>query len=93
MNNLIDDPDYLETRVRLRKALHRRLANNRGEHVIPYTEKWGPGAHSRNRNGSGASAYPDSWLKTEQDEGLTDFMYRDEFRLRDREKSDKGGEQ
>jgi arylsulfatase A-like enzyme len=47
MKNLIDDPEYLEVRVKLRKELHRRLANNKGEHVIPYTEKWGPGAHSR----------------------------------------------
>ena len=84
MNNLIDDPEYLETRVKLRKELHRRLANNRGEHVIPYTEKWGPGAHSRNRDGSGSAPFPDSWLKSENDEGLRDFMYRDEYRLRDR---------
>ena len=85
MNNLIDDPEYLEVRVRLRKELHRRLANNRGEHVIPYTEKWGPGAHSRNRDGSGAAPFPEDWLKTDGDEGLRDFMYRDEQRLIDRE--------
>jgi len=83
MNNLIDDPDYLEVRVRLRKELHRRLTNDRGEHVIPYTEKWGPGAHSRNRDGSGAAPFPESWLKSPDDEGLRDFMYRDELRLRD----------
>jgi arylsulfatase A-like enzyme len=82
MNNLIDDPDYLEVRVSLRKELHRRLANNRGEHVIPYTEKWGPGAHSRNRHGSGASDFPEHWKHEEGDEGLRDFMIRDENRLR-----------
>ena len=87
MNNLIDDPAYLEVRVKLRKELHRRLANNRGEHVIPYTEKWGPGAHSRNREGSAAARFPDSWLKLETDEGLRDFMYRDEARLRDLQKA------
>jgi len=91
MNNLIDDPEYLEVRVRMRKELHRRLANNRGEHVIPYTEKWGPGAHSRNRDGSGAAPYPENWLKSEGDEGLRDFMYRDENRLRDRQSTAKGG--
>ena len=90
MNNLIDDPDYLEVRVKLRKELHRRLANNRGEHVIPYTEKWGPGAHSRNRDGSEAAPFPDGWLKSDGDEGLRDFMYRDEYRLRDREAADVG---
>jgi arylsulfatase A-like enzyme len=83
MHNLIDDPEYLEERVKLRKELHRRLANNRGEHVIPYTEKWGPGAHSRNKEGSTASPFPGSWLKSETDEGLRDFMRRDENRLRD----------
>ena len=87
MTNLIDDPEYLEVRVRLRKELHRRLANKKGEHVIPYTEKWGPGAHSRNRDGSGAAPFPDSWLKSKNDEGLRDFMYPDENRLRDREQS------
>ena len=89
MHNLIDDPAYLEVRVRMRKELHRRLANNRGEHVIPYTEKWGPGAHSRNRDGSGAAAFPGSWLKSENDAGLRDFMYRDEQRLRDLRQAEK----
>jgi arylsulfatase A-like enzyme len=91
MNNLIDDPDYLDVRVKLRKELHRRLTNNRGEHVIPYTEKWGPGAHSRNRHGSSAADFPDSWLKLETDAGLRDFMIRDEARLRAGEKAG-GGE-
>ena len=88
MNNLIDDPAYLEVRVKLRKELHRRLANDRGEHVIPYTEKWGPGAHSRNREGARAARFPDNWLKSPDDEGLRDFMYRDEYRLRDRNAQD-----
>jgi arylsulfatase A-like enzyme len=83
MRNLIDNPDYLEVRVKMRRELHRRLANNRGEHVIPYTEKWGPGAHSRNRHGSDAAPYPEHWLKEADDEGLRDFMIRDEQRLRE----------
>ncbi len=86
MINLIDDPDYLEVRVKLRKELYRRLADNEGEHVIPYTEKWGPGAHSRNLNGSKAASFPPGWLKEDGDEGLRDFMYRDENRLRDQKK-------
>ena len=90
MNNLIDDPAFLEVRVSLRKELHRRLANDRGEHVIPYTEKWGPGAHSRNRDGSRAAPFPDNWLKSPDDDGLRDFMYPDELRLRDLEASQPG---
>ena len=35
-------------------------------------------------DGSGAAPFPDGWLKSENDEGLRDFMYRDEYRLRDR---------
>jgi len=85
MRNLIDDPQFLAVRVQLREELFRRLANDRGEHVIPYTEKWGPGAHSRNRDGSGAAPFPDSWMKSPGDSGLRDFMYRDEHRLRDLE--------
>ena len=88
MQNLIDDPDFLEVRVRLRKELHRRLANNKGEHVIPYTEKWGPGAHSRNIDGSTAAPFPDDWKKNAGDEGLREFMVRDENRLRKLEKRD-----
>ena len=83
MHNLIDEPEYLAVRVKLRKELHRRLANSRGDHVIPYTEKWGPGAHSRNRYGSTASPFPANWLKEDGDEGLRDFMIRDERRLRE----------
>jgi arylsulfatase A-like enzyme len=83
MNNLIEDPDYLKVRVRMRTELHRRLANNQGEHVVPYTEKWGPGAHSRDRNGSAAAQFPQHWLKESGDDGLRDFMVRDEKRLRD----------
>mgnify|MGYP001825990513 CR=1 FL=1 len=86
MNNLIDDPDYLAVRVKLRKELYRRLANNENEHVIPYTEKWGPGAHSRNLDGSRAAQFPSGWLKQDGDDGLRDFMYRDENRLRDQKK-------
>ena len=85
-NNLIDDPEYLEQRVRLRKELHRRLANRDGEHVIPYTEKWGPGALYRSRDGSEGARFPERWLKTPEDEGLRDFMRRDEQRLRERQK-------
>jgi arylsulfatase A-like enzyme len=83
MHNLINDPEYLEVRVRMRKELYRQQANNQGEHVVPYTEKWGPGAHYRNRDGSKAARFPADWLKEEDDPDLRGFMYRDEERLRD----------
>jgi len=82
MHNLINDPKFLEVRVKMRKELHRRLANNSNQHVIPYTEKWGPGAHSRSREGSKAAQFPDDWIKSDDEDGLRDFMFRDEDRLR-----------
>lgn len=85
MHNLIEDPAFLDVRVRMREELFRRLANNDGAHVIPYTEKWGPGAHSRNRDGSPAAAFPPDWLKTPDDEGLREFMVPDRKRLQQRE--------
>ena len=86
MRNLIDDPKYLEVRVNMRNELYRRLTSNKGEHTVPYTEKWGPGAHSRNKNGSKAAQFPESWRKVQDDDGLRDFMIRDEKRLREQNK-------
>ena len=36
-------------------------------------------------SGAGAAPFPDDWLKADGDDGLRDFMYRDEYRLRDRQ--------
>jgi arylsulfatase A-like enzyme len=81
MHNLIEDPRYLKERVELRKELHARLANSKGEHVIPYTEKWGPGAHSREANRSKAAQFPSHWLKQDGDKNLRAFMVPDAKRL------------
>ena len=43
MHNLINDARWLETKIALRKALFRQLANDKGAHVLPYTEKTSPG--------------------------------------------------
>ncbi|MEH6549876.1 MAG: sulfatase [Pseudomonadales bacterium] len=74
MHNLIADPAYREVRVDLRRELHRRLANAQGDHVIPFTEKWGPGAHYRSKTGVTAAEFPSNWKKAESDTGLRNFM-------------------
>lgn len=60
-HNLIDDPAYVETRVALRKALFDGLANNKGEHVVPYTEKRAPGVVYRGIHGPRAADFPQQW--------------------------------
>lgn len=62
MNNLAEDPKYLEAKIELRKALYDQLANSQGKHVIPYTQRQSIGAVRRNRNGTGAAPFPDEWL-------------------------------
>src|SRR4030095_8525993 len=61
MRNLIDDPAYLQTKIELRKSLHRALANNQGAHVVPFTERYSAGVHNRNVHGSRAADFPESW--------------------------------
>lgn len=62
MHNLADDPAYLQAKVDLRRALYQQLADSRGRHVIPYGMRQSIGAVRRNRAGTGAAPYPDSWL-------------------------------
>ncbi|MEE2740252.1 MAG: sulfatase/phosphatase domain-containing protein, partial [Pseudomonadota bacterium] len=62
MHNLIDDPAYLQAKVDLRKALYQQLANRDGRHAIPYGERNAIGSVRRNRAGTGAAPFPDSWL-------------------------------
>jgi len=63
MNNLIDDPAYLEQKVELRKRLFAALANNKGQHVVPYTEKYAQGQVFRNLQGREAADFPAEWLR------------------------------
>jgi hypothetical protein len=37
------------------------LANNKGQHALPYTARTGTGAGLRNRNGTRGADFPDSW--------------------------------
>jgi arylsulfatase A-like enzyme len=63
MNNLIDDPRFVQTKLDLRHKLFAALASNKGQHVVPYTERRSEGAVYRDRNGTGAAPFPPQWLK------------------------------
>jgi arylsulfatase A-like enzyme len=61
MNNLVDDPAYFDRKLVLRHALFEQLANNRGQHVVPYTEKTSSGLVNRDVNGTRAADFPPQW--------------------------------
>jgi arylsulfatase A-like enzyme len=61
MNNLIDDPAYFDRKLVLRHALFEQLANGRGQHVVPYTEKTSSGLVNRDVNGTRAADFPPQW--------------------------------
>ncbi|MFC4311892.1 sulfatase [Steroidobacter flavus] len=61
MRNLINDPAHLDAKIELRKALYEQLADRNGRHAIPYTQRLSIGSVRRNREGTGAAPYPESW--------------------------------
>lgn len=56
--NLVNDPTYLQTKVTLRTALFDQLANNKGEHVVPFTGRHSAGAALRLESGSRGADFP-----------------------------------
>ena len=81
MNNLIGDRDYLDTIVALRKQLHELLANEDGQHVVPYSYKYNEGAVFRNESATPTAAHPPDWLKDGTENDLVDFKITDEEKL------------
>ncbi len=61
--NLIEDPDHLERKVAMREQLFATLANQRGEHAIPYTRKFNQGAVFRHEDRSRAAEFPEKWQR------------------------------
>jgi arylsulfatase A-like enzyme len=61
MNNLINDPAYLQTKNDLRHSLFVQLANKNGDHVVPFTEKTSSGLINRGENGPHAADFPANW--------------------------------
>ena len=87
MNNLVGDPQYLPIVAAMRQKLFKRLVNNQGQHVVPYTEKFSSGAVFRERDRSKAAEFPDRWLKKDSDTGLTNFFVPDHRRVEARKKA------
>ncbi|MGH6998516.1 MAG: sulfatase/phosphatase domain-containing protein, partial [Phenylobacterium sp.] len=61
MTNLIDDPDYLQAKIDLRGRLFARLANDKSEHVIPYSYRYSAGVVWRDKDGPKAADFPPQW--------------------------------
>lgn len=67
MNNLINDPDLIEVKVALRKRIYALSTNQRGENVVPYTERKHNGATFRDMTAIKAADFPKEWLRTGQE--------------------------
>ena len=82
MRNLIDDPSRLRVKTALRKALFDQLADGRGHHAVPFTERFSRGVVRRDRQGSGASAFPDRWLvEPNRPDRINDMLPDNEAKL------------
>jgi arylsulfatase A-like enzyme len=63
LNNLTDDPKWREVKIDLRERLYVGLANERGEHTVPYGQRTAEGIVWRNQRGGRAADFPAKWLK------------------------------
>jgi len=81
MNNLIDDPEFLDVKVSLRKELYRQLQVD-GEYSVPYTKKWSSGAVFRQAERSKAAEFPDRWLRQGDERDLERFFVPDDKRVK-----------
>ncbi len=71
MHNLIDDERYVDVRVDLRRRMYEGLADQRGQHAIPYNERTNAGIVFRRSDGTSTAAFPDSWHR---EPGAADLM-------------------
>lgn len=77
MRNLIDEPAYLATKIELRARLFGKLANDKGEHVVPYTQRYSSGLVLRDKDGSPAAQFPEQWLTTPDQPGRMNGIFPD----------------
>ncbi|MEM7098229.1 MAG: sulfatase [Pseudomonadota bacterium] len=68
--NLLHDTTYRNRLIDLRAALFAALKRPSGEGIVPFSEKRAQGLRFRNRQGSGAAQFPESFMKSVDDEGL-----------------------
>jgi hypothetical protein len=62
-DNLIEHPDHLERKVRMRDQLFTSLTDREGGHNIPFARKFNQGAVFRHADRSPAAEFPDKWLR------------------------------
>jgi arylsulfatase A-like enzyme len=74
MNNLINAREHQQLIAQMRHDLFNRLVNKKGDNVIPYTEKYTPGAVYRERDRGKTADFPANWLKKDGDDGLRTFL-------------------
>lgn len=77
MHNRIDDPRYLDAKIDLRRRLYFGLADARGGHSIPFTERVNAGIVFRRRDGSPPAAFPDTWTRDPDSPDLMDGLIPD----------------
>ena len=61
--NLIEHPEYLELKVRLRQTLYAALEDREGTHNIPFSEKYNQGAVFRHEDRAKGAEFPQKWLR------------------------------
>lgn len=77
MNNVANDPAYVDIKRELRHALHASLATTGGEHVIPYTERTSEGLVHRDVNGARAADFPAEWYVEPNQPGRMNGLFPD----------------
>ncbi len=77
MNNLIDDPAHLATKIDLRRRLFAKMANGKGEHVVPYTQRYSAGLVQRDKDGAKAAQFPPQWLIAPNEPGRMNGIFPD----------------
>jgi arylsulfatase A-like enzyme len=72
MNNLAEEPGLIDVKVAMRKRIYALSANQRGEHVVPYTERKHRGSTFRDRTAIKAADFPEEWLRTGDEADLNE---------------------
>lgn len=62
-SNRIDDPELLEVKIAMRQRLYQALADREGRASVPFSAKFNQGAVFRDRSGSRAAEFPETWLR------------------------------
>ncbi|WP_226633427.1 sulfatase [Novosphingobium profundi] len=77
LHNRIEDPAQLDRKNELRAALYADLANQRGKHDIPYTQRASKGLVLRHKDGHRAADFPSEWYAEPNLPGKMNDLYPD----------------